>query len=57
MNALWFVLCEMLNVSWAFQGVCVCVCVAESLTRTGGDGEAKPKGGFVLPSDDIEEVR
>ena len=57
MNALCFVLCEMLNVSWAFQGVCVCVCVAESLTRTGGDGEAKPKGGFVLPSDDIEEVR
>ena len=30
--------------------------VSESLTRPGGDGEARTRGGFVPPSDDIEEV-
>lgn len=30
--------------------------VSESLTRTGGSSEAKTRGGFVAPSDDIEEV-
>ena len=30
--------------------------VSESLTRPGGDGEARTRGSFVPPSDDIEEV-